>query len=189
MNIFAVALAEQTAEVTVTPQATDLATEFSNAIQGMTQEQAASAGMAAGAVIGIGVGMIAILALAWFILQAIADWKIFEKAGEPGWKSLIPIYNVIVEYDISWNGYMGMVYMILTGTTTILNISGGDGPSWLIFFMGVLSIVALVIYAMQSLKLARCFGKSTLFGVLLILFGPIARMILGFGKARYLGNR
>ena len=42
---------------------------------------------------------------------------------------------------------------------------------------------------MQSLRLAKSFGKGTGFGICLILFGPIARMVLGFGSATYVGNR
>ena len=41
------------------------------------------------------IGTIIILAVGWYVLQAIAYWKIFEKAGEPGWKALIPIYNTL----------------------------------------------------------------------------------------------
>ena len=40
----------------------------------------------------------------------------------------------------------------------------------------------------ESLNLAKAFGKGTGFGVCLILFGPIARIVLGFGSARYIVN-
>lgn len=92
MNIFPVALAEDTAELSM-------------ALEGLTKEEAAIGGAA----VGIAVGMLIIIGIVWFVFQAIADWKIFTKAGEPGWKSLIPIYNVYVEYDICWNGLMGLV--------------------------------------------------------------------------------
>ena len=53
----------------------------------------------------------------------------------------------------------------------------------------VLCVVGLIIHIKQSLKLARSFGKGTGFGICLILFGPIARLVLGFGSARYIGKR
>ena len=43
-------------------------------------------------------GMYLIFAFVWWILQIIANWNIFTKAGEAGWKSLIPIYGDSVSY-------------------------------------------------------------------------------------------
>ena len=47
-------------------------------------------------------GMYLIFAFVWWILQIIANWNIFTKAGEAGWKSLIPIYGDYVSYKIAW---------------------------------------------------------------------------------------
>lgn len=47
-------------------------------------------------------GIYLIFALVWWILQIIANWNIFTKAGEAGWKSLIPIYGDYVSYKIAW---------------------------------------------------------------------------------------
>lgn len=38
--------------------------------------------------------------IAFFVFVAVANWKLFEKAGKPGWASLIPVYNVVVLLDI-----------------------------------------------------------------------------------------
>ena len=171
MNIFTAALAEQ-------------ATQTAQTVENMTPQEAA----AGGAVLGAAMGIIAIIGLVWFVLQVIADWKIFSKAGEPGWKSIIPIYNVIVEYGLCWTGAMGAVYMILTVVLAVLRI-GQNSPTWMVILAVVLSICALVIHIMQSLKLARSFGKGTGFGICLILFGPIARVVLGLGSATYIGNK
>ena len=74
MNIFPVALAEEAADL-------------SQALEGLTKEEAAGVG----AVMGLTVGLLIAFLIVWYVFQAIADWKIFAKAGEPGWKSLIPI--------------------------------------------------------------------------------------------------
>ena len=47
-------------------------------------------------------GIYLIFALVWWILQIIANWNIFTKAGEAGWKSLIPIYGDYISYKIAW---------------------------------------------------------------------------------------
>ena len=170
MNIFPVALAEDTAELSM-------------ALEGLTKEEAAIGGAA----VGIAVGMLIIIGIVWFVFQAIADWKIFTKAGEPGWKSLIPIYNVYVEYELCWNGLMGLVYMVALIAANVLT-SGQVVQNWQVIVAGVIAVVALVLHIIQSMKLSRSFGKGTGFCILLVLFGPIARLVLGFGSARYIGK-
>lgn len=57
--------------------------------------------MLAGAtVVGGILGIYSTLRLIYYIFYMIANWKIFSKAGEPGWKSLIPFYNVYTEYKL-----------------------------------------------------------------------------------------
>ena len=52
-------------------------------------------------------GMYLMIAFAWWLLQIIANWRIFTKAGEAGWKSIIPIYGDYISYKIaSWESYL-----------------------------------------------------------------------------------
>lgn len=45
--------------------------------------------------------------LAFFVLNIVAGWKIFEKAGQPGWASIVPFYNSYIRYKIFWgNGWL-----------------------------------------------------------------------------------
>ncbi|MGE4292550.1 MAG: DUF5684 domain-containing protein [Desulfovibrio sp.] len=104
--------------------------------------------------------MKSLLWLAIVIAIIAGYWKTFEKAGEPGWAALIPIYNLIV----------------------LLRIVGR--PLWwlLLLFVPLLNIAILIVI---SVDLAKRFGKSTLFGVGIALLGFIFMPILGFGDARY----
>lgn len=96
-----------------------------------------------------------------FILLLIASfWKVFEKAGEAGWKSLVPIYNLFV----------------------LLRIAGCPGWWFLMFFLPVVNIYFLVV---MHIRLAEKFGKSALFGFALFLFGFIFFPVLAFGSATY----
>lgn len=110
---------------------------------------------------GAALVILLILFAAW-IFVIIGWWKVFEKAGEAGWKAIIPIWNGIV----------------------LLRIAGR--PWWwiLLLLIPVLNIV-FVIIVMNDL--ARSFGKSALFTLGLVLFNPLFMMILGFGAARYQG--
>ena len=102
------------------------------------------------------------LAAALSILGIIAYWKVFVKAGQPGWKSLIPIYNIYILYKIAW------------------------GSGWKFLWM-LVPLVNIVVTVIMSLKLARAFGKGTGFGVGLVLLQSIFMMILAFGDAQYTG--
>ena len=101
-----------------------------------------------------------------YILVVIAMWKVFTKAGKPGWASLIPVYNMVVMYQIvGLNPWLLLLYLI-----PVVN--------W---------IAALVLSIMQNVKLAKVFGKSTGFAIGLIFLNPIFLLILGFGDAKYVG--
>ena len=168
MNTFAVALAE-------------------NATTTVSSEQAAAAATTI-ALFGMSMGILMVLGVIWFIFQVIADWKIFEKAGEPGWKSIIPFYNVIVEYDICWSSFCGLLFIALPIISSF--IKTGEGmPAWHGIVVTVLGVVTCLLHFIQSLKLSRAFGKGTGFGTLLFIFGPICRLVLGFGSAEYVGKR
>jgi hypothetical protein len=95
-------------------------------------------------------------------IMIIAHWKIYEKAGKPGWAAIIPIYNAIV----------------------LLEIVGK--PVWwiILFFIPCVNIVFLV---WVTNLLSKSFGQSEGFTVGLLLLGVVFYPILGFGNYQYLG--
>lgn len=104
------------------------------------------------------------------ILMIIARWRIFTKAGEAGWKSIIPFYNGFVQ----------------------LKISGLSPWLYLLFFAGIIPFVGpliTLIFAIYALyRLAASFGKGVGFTIGLIFLSPIFMLILAFGSAQYVGN-
>ena len=99
------------------------------------------------------------LGIALFFI--IAGWKIFVKAGQPGWGILIPFYNLYL-----W-----------------VKIAGKPGW-WLLLYL--IPIVNIVIGIIVALDVAKAFGKSGAFGFfLLFLFSFIGVPILGYGSAVY----
>ena len=98
-----------------------------------------------------------------FIIAVIAGWwMMFEKAGEAGWKSIIPIYNIII----------------------LLKIVGRDW--WWVLLM-LIPFVGFVIWIIVALDLAKVFGRGTGFAIGLIFLTPIFSLILGFGSDTYKG--
>jgi hypothetical protein len=101
------------------------------------------------------------LILAFTII--IAGWKLFEKTGNKGWMSLIPVFNVYI----------------------LIKASGRPGW-WLVFFFLPLAnpIASLIV----SIDLAKKFNKDVWYGVLAIwLFSFIGLLMLGWGDAKYVG--
>lgn len=43
-----------------------------------------------------------LLVIAYFVLKIVANWKIFENAGQPGWASIVPFYSNYIEFNIYW---------------------------------------------------------------------------------------
>jgi len=108
-----------------------------------------------------GLGAILFFVAIWLVCIA-GVWKVFTKAGKPGWAAIIPIYNVIV----------------------LLEIVGK--PIW--WFLLILFPCTSFIFVIWTYNLlAKSFGKSEGFTVGLVLLNPIFMLILGFGDAVYLG--
>ena len=110
-----------------------------------------------------GAGIIGFIVWLIFIVLLIAGfWKIFTKAGRPGWAAIIPIYNLIVLLDIIHK------------------------PVWwiILFFIPLVNFIILILC---NLELAKVFGKGAGMAIGLILLPFVFVPILGFGSAEYQG--
>jgi len=101
------------------------------------------------------------------LIAIVAIWRIFTKAGQPGWAVLIPFYNIYV--------YSQVV----------------KRPGWwmLLYFASIIPVVGslavLFVSIIDNLRLAKLFGKSSGFGVGIILLGVVFLPILALGDADY----
>lgn len=127
-----------------------------------------------------------ILSVVWVVLEIVAQWMVFTKAGEAGWKSIIPFYGDFVFYRICWDTRFFWISLVLSLIRQLLDKDDAG------FFLSVVVfLLGLVIAAIDFLfccQLAKAFGKSIGFALGLFFLKPIFMMILGFGSARYLGN-
>ena len=132
-------------------------------------------------------GMYLIFAIVWWILQIIANWNIFTKAGEAGWKSLIPIYGDYVSYKIAWQTSYFWLSFILGIVASYVSSANLNESIFLTVIATLLRIVIAVINIMYCIKLSRAFGHGIGFAIGLILLQPIFLLILGFGSDQYYG--
>lgn len=115
--------------------------------------------VAAVAAAGIGAGMM-LFYIALIVLAIVGMWKLFAKAGKPGWASLIPIYNTCVLIDIAGK------------------------PMWWILLM-LIPFVNIVIGILVMIGLAKNFGRGAGTVIGLIFLPSIFLLILAFGSAEY----
>ena len=132
-------------------------------------------------------GIYLIFALVWWILQIIANWNIFTKAGEAGWKNLIPIYGDYVSYKIAWQTSYFWLSFILGIVASYVSSANLNESIFLTVIATLLRIVIAVINIMYCIKLSRAFGHGIGFAIGLILLQPIFLLILGFGSDQYYG--
>lgn len=132
-------------------------------------------------------GMYLIFAFVWWILQIIANWNIFTKAGEAEWKSLIPIYGDYVSYKIAWQTSYFWLNFILGILLSYVSNANLNESMFLSLIVILLKIALTVINIMYCVKLARAFGRGIGFAIGLILLQPIFLLILGFGSDQYYG--
>jgi hypothetical protein len=122
---------------------------------------AAPAAIPTAAILAGMLGAGTLLPLLLLLLLMLASlWKVFVKAGEAGWKGLIPIYNIFLLIQIA-------------------------GKPWWWFLLLFIPGVNLIIWVLINIALAERFGKGALFGLGLFFFGIIFFPVLAFGKAEY----
>jgi hypothetical protein len=96
------------------------------------------------------------------LVLIVAMWKVFTKAGQPGWASIIPLYNIYI-----WCKIVGR-------------------PGWWVILL-LIPIVNFIVAIILCIDLAKSFGKGVGFGLGLAFLGVIFFPILGFGSAQYQG--
>ncbi len=110
---------------------------------------------------GVSAGTIAV-SLCISIIGIIGLWKMFTKAGEPGWKCIIPYYNLYIMFKLFW------------------------GNGWM-FLLLLIPIVNIVIFIMIDIKTAKAYGGGVGMCLLCIFLPTLAYIVLGFGNSEYIG--
>jgi hypothetical protein len=106
--------------------------------------------------------IVVVLYLALVVFLIAAGWKLYEKAGQPGWASIIPIYGTLVMLKIIGKPWWWLLMMLIPGVNIV----------FLIWMINMLS---------------KSFGKDEGYTIGLILLGIVFYPMLAFGSAKYLG--
>ena len=136
------------------------------------------------------IGMLLMLAIVgsvfWFFVSAIGYRKMFIKAGESGWKAFIPYYKSFICFKLSWSV---KVFWPFLASLLLMQFLSADTEDLMILCANVVVIlVHLVLSIKLNIRVAKSFGKTTFWGVMLFFFPFVVSLILGYGRAEYLGN-
>lgn len=132
---------------------------IASALLAQSSSTSSGGGSAAGAIVGC---MFLLVYLALIVVVIAGMWKMFAKAGQPGWAAIVPIYNIYI----------------------LCKIVGR--PGWWVLLL-LIPIVSIIFAIILCVDLAKAFGKGVGFAVGIIFLGFIFIPILGFGKAQYQG--
>jgi hypothetical protein len=105
------------------------------------------------------------------VLLIISWWRIFKKAGRPGWAAIIPIYNLVVIFRI-----IGLSPWLICLLLLVL-----------VPHISIIIITIAIFYVVICIKLAKAFGKGVGFILGLILLPIIFISILGLGQSKFVG--
>ena len=108
--------------------------------------------------------IISIIYFAVIILMIASQWKVYQKAGQPGWACLVPFYNIIVLLQII------------------------EKPIWWLLMMFI-PFVNIYFAVVISIELAKKFNKETGFGIGLVFLPFVFYPMLAFGDATYNENK
>ena len=164
-------------------------------------------------------GMI-LVAVVMGIPTLIGMWKVFAKAGQPGWAVLIPVYNFIILLRIAglrWYWVftllivpililviLGLIaYLAFVGLVLVLGFGAQYIPAYAVqeavaygdrlLELALIAGFVMILFAAWMVwvhhRISTRFGQGVGFTLGLTLLAPIFWLILGFGSAKYLGEK
>lgn len=116
-------------------------------------------------------GTTGIVSLVLFILTLIANWRIFEKAGEEGWKSIIPIYNFYIICRILKMNFTHFIIAFIILFIPFIQIGA--------------AIYLLYFYVECDFRLSKAFGHGLGYSWGLVLLNTIFVLLIGLSDDKY----
>ena len=136
--------------------------------------------------------VIILFLIVFLICWIVGYWKIFQKAGKPGWHSFIPFLRTWDLFDISWNSNAAWVYLVLIIYGCVLNTvveTINKYTNEILYLTFCLTmIISGFMYIIMLYKLAKAYGKGFGHFIGLLLLNPISIIKLGLGDSKYQKN-
>lgn len=120
-----------------------------------------------------------------YILFMIAEWRILTKAGEKGYKSLIPFYNIYISHKIVGMSHVWFIVEMILWVGEVVDLFVRFNKTFDIIFLIVTLVFTMTSAVVHVLKICKCFGKRTAFKIGMLLLPDLFMLIIAFGKSTY----
>lgn len=134
--------------------------------------------------------LLSVLAAIYLAVQIIAYWRIFTKAGQAGWRCLVPVLSQYTAFKIAWKPFMFFAALIIAAADLLfitLASLFAELTFLLMWLIMLTSAATLIMYIVFTHKLSRAFRHGVPFTIGLLLLQPVFILILAFGGAEYHG--
>jgi len=161
----------------------------------ITEQEVAALSLGSAAIGAAAAVTLLIIGIIVYIVSALGFCKMFKKAGVPAWKAFVPFLNTYEMFKMSWIAKKFWIWLGFSAVAGILfycaeMLAGGTALHFLPDLLALAASVVAIDYSIKMNRLlANAFEKGRVFGAFLWVFPFIASLILGFGKARYIGNQ
>lgn len=162
----------------------NFAAQLTGKLGNVTTGQAATGGLALGLAFGTLFTWIMVIAAVIWVLYIVSWWVMFKKAGDKGWKAIIPFYNVYTMYKLTWDKSM---FWVILALDIIAGILLCIGQLWSVWVALVVAIAYAVISIIAKHKISKSFGHGVGFTLGLIFLDEIFYPIIAFGSSEYVG--
>jgi Family of unknown function (DUF5684) len=137
-----------------------------------------------GAYLGVLI-VIGVIALLLTILQVICFWILYDKAGQPGWAAIIPVYATIIKLKVAGKPVSWVIWFMQYYVFYILWVGTREPVALLLYFFSL--IANLVFYILVLNGISKSFGKDQGWTVGLFFLPFVFFPILAFGDSKYVG--
>ncbi len=132
--------------------------------------------------------IMAVIGLIAYFLTSFGYMKVFQKAGEAGWKGWVPFLCDFTAYKLSWETRFFWIFLAMTVVQGVLQTAFSGNTNLFLSLLNLALVVGLAaVRFMQCIRLAKAFGKGMGFSIGLFFLPPVFLLILGLGNAPYLG--
>ena len=125
--------------------------------------------------------------IALYLMQAVAYWGVFGKAGEKKWKCFVPVLNSYTRFKISWSKLAFWICLILALLRFSPYFISEFAPDFAYgdYIAIAAAAILLIMQFISCIKISRCFGRKFGYAIGLLILPQLFMLILGLGNSEY----
>lgn len=127
------------------------------------------------------IGIVAVIEIIKFVIQASILFKFFNKSGQEEWKAIVPIVNKVTLLEVANMSPIWAIISVFILLSNFINL----GIIGYIFAIAEIVVFGVII----NIKIAKQYNLSVLFAIGMIFFPYIFYAIIAWGPFTYTGTK